>query len=68
MHYGHSRFIYEFFTSDRVHIYIICKHNIYIYIYIYITCIYIAEKYIQLYIIYGIQEPLGRRIKIVLLK
>ncbi len=33
---------------------------IHIYIYIYI---YIVEKYIQLYIVYDIQEPLGMLLK-----
>ncbi len=36
------------------------KLDIYLYIYIYI---YIVEKYIQLYIVYDIQEPLGMLLK-----
>ncbi len=38
------------------------------FIWLWMLDIYIVEKYIQLYIIYGIQEPLGRRIKRVLLE
>ncbi len=76
-HYGDSRFIYA--LSDRVYLsgcltafnfFIIIYafyptmkiRYIFIHIYIYIY-IYIVEKYIQLYIVYDIQEPLGILLK-----